>query len=59
MESICRFSGSCHLHQNKFPDRSLCYIGDIAFVYDVALAIAAIAVAGDHYSFVQDNHVVR
>jgi hypothetical protein len=33
-----------YLHQNRFPGRSLCYIGDIAFV--------------DYYS-AQNNHVAR
>jgi hypothetical protein len=38
MESIYR-SGSCYLHQNKFPGHSLCGIDDIAF-----LGVAAVLV---------------
>jgi hypothetical protein len=55
MVSICR-SDSCYLHQNRFPDCSLCYIDGIAFV---VTAVVAVIVHVDYYSYVLDNHVVR
>jgi hypothetical protein len=43
MESICRF-GSCYLHQNKFPGRSVSDIHNIAFAVFVVVAVVAIGV---------------
>lgn len=44
------------MHQNRFPGRSPCYDGNIAFVVSVvAMAVAAIAA----YLFVLDNRVAR
>jgi hypothetical protein len=44
MESICRF-GSCYLHQNRFPDHSLCYRCDIAFHFS-SVVVAALLGSG-------------
>jgi hypothetical protein len=38
MESICRF-GSCYLHQNRIPGRSLYDIDNIAFLDTDVIAI--------------------
>jgi hypothetical protein len=59
MESIYR-SGFCYLHQNRFPDRSLCYIDDIVFVVVVTavfVGTTAALVASDDL-FAPDNHGV-
>jgi hypothetical protein len=58
MESIYR-SGFCYLHQNRFPDRSLCYIDDIVFVVVTAVFVGTTAalVASDDL-FAPDNHGV-
>jgi hypothetical protein len=49
MGYICRF-GSCYLHQNRFPDRSLCDIdNNIAFVSPVA-AVLVVVIAAVMYS---------
>jgi hypothetical protein len=57
MESICRF-GSCYLHQNRFPGRNLCYIGNIVFVVSAA-AIAAAVLAPVADLSMLDNHVAH
>src|SRR5919202_6233936 len=58
-ESIYR-SGSCYLHQNRSPGRTLCYIGNIAFLVGAVAVdmIAPVVGAVDYYSSVQDSRVV-
>jgi hypothetical protein len=64
MESISHF-GSCYLHQNRFPDHSLCYIDNIAFVLAVVVVVVVVAavvvevkVGTADYPSIQDSHVV-
>jgi hypothetical protein len=62
MESIYR-SGSCYLHQNRFPDRSLCYIDGVVFAAVVAQLTPLEAYSGMLFATVDlsllDNHVAH
>jgi hypothetical protein len=46
-ECICR-SGSWYLHQSRFPDRSLCYIVNSAFVSAVLVAAVDLSALDNH-----------
>jgi hypothetical protein len=53
------------LHQNRFTDRSLCYIDDIAFlgapaaVVVVVVVVVAVIAAVPAADSAQDNYVAR
>jgi hypothetical protein len=48
-------SDSCYLHQNRFPDRSLCCIDDTVFVFAAVIVLVAAVVDLS----VPDSHVVH
>ena len=60
MESTYHHPGFCYLHQNRFPDRILCYIDGIAFaVVGMIAVIAALVAAVEADLSLLDNHVVH